>query len=264
MSRRSRFVGRPAPRSRCAKTARSSFGGGAGVRSSNAAAARAALTRFTSSWRTTRIRAPCRVTTRTSIPGRISCEGFAVSPPTFTCPALQRAVAAERDFVTRTAHSHTSTRTDSATIAAPLARANRLALLLHPLDEQPPGPAHGRLGQHRRAGRLGSVHLDAPDETIRTRAGRLRIPRARFDEPAPHGALLRLDAPAAPHTGDPARADHPDPHLRLAHHRSSLPRRASRRAPRRARPTPHRNARRRHASSRGRNRGSRRRPAGPG
>src|SRR5690606_33645927 len=225
MSRRSRLVGRPAPRSRCANTVRSSRGGGAGVRSSKAAAARAALTRLTSNCRTTSVRAPCGVTTRTSTPGRTSCEGLAVSPPTFTWPALHSDVAADRDFVTRTAHSQASMRTASAMPGPPPVPAlvsargtHGLALLAHALHELAPRSVHGPLGKSRRAGGRRSGHLDEPHEAIRSARLGFGIPGARRDERLPGVGLLRFDAPAAPDARDAAGARHLDSHLsRLCH-----------------------------------------------
>src|SRR5690606_1565945 len=138
-------------------------------RSSKAAAARGALTRFTSSWRTTSVRVPCPVTTRTSTPGRTSCDGLAVSPPTFTWPASHSAVAADRDFVTRTAHNLASMRTASATIGPPSpGPAHRLTLGTHAFHELAPRSVHRGLGQLGGARGRGRGHLDAPHETIGT------------------------------------------------------------------------------------------------
>src|SRR5688500_4178798 len=110
-SRRSRLVGRPAPRSRTGTTDGASRGGGGGVRSSTAVAATVAETRFTIVWRTTRIRSNPPMRTRTSSPGRTGCAAFARSPFTRTWPARQAVVAADRVLNWRTAHSHASMRT---------------------------------------------------------------------------------------------------------------------------------------------------------
>lgn len=112
ISRRSRLVGRPAPRSRTATGAgRSSLGGGGGDSSIIASAASGALTRLVSSCSTTRIRGrtPPRTTTRS--PMRTTVAGLARTPPTCTWPPLHAAVASERLLNTRTAHNQASTRT---------------------------------------------------------------------------------------------------------------------------------------------------------
>ena len=95
MSRRSRLVGRPAPRSRFGTNAVSSRGGGGGVMSSTAVAARTAPTRFEIGWRTMRMRSNPAMRTRSSSPGRTGCAAFARSPFTRTCPARHAVVAAD-------------------------------------------------------------------------------------------------------------------------------------------------------------------------
>src|SRR5690606_3114777 len=120
MSRRSRLVGRPAPRARTATRTASSLGGGGGLWSITACAASGAETRFTSTFSTTRIRStrPPRTTTRS--PTRTFVAGLARSPLTRTCPALTAAVACERLLKTRTAHSQLSTRALVVSVVATL------------------------------------------------------------------------------------------------------------------------------------------------
>ena len=96
MSRRSRLVGRPAPRSRTGTIAVSSFASGGGVRSSTDSATSAAPTRFEMGLRTMRMRSNPAMRTRSSSPGRTGCAAFARSPFTRTWPARHAVVAAER------------------------------------------------------------------------------------------------------------------------------------------------------------------------
>src|SRR6478609_8336403 len=110
MSRRSRFVGRPAPRSRTASGTASSRGIGGGLWSMTASAASAAETRLTSTFSTTSTLSwgPPRTTTRSPVLTFVA--GLARSPLTRTWPALTPAVAWDRLLYTRTAHSQLSTR----------------------------------------------------------------------------------------------------------------------------------------------------------
>ena len=108
-SRRSRFVGRPAPRSRDTTAATSDFGGGGGVRSMRHSAATGAPTRLITIRTTVTVRSRSVVLNRTSSPIRTGWAGFARSPFTCTWPALQAAVAADRVFDNRTAQTQEST-----------------------------------------------------------------------------------------------------------------------------------------------------------
>ena len=109
-SRRSRLVGRPAPRSRRIFAATSSFGGGGGVRSMTHSAATTAPTRFATSRATRTVRSRSVFRSRTSSPMCTGWAALALSPFTCTCPARQAAVAAERVFESRTAQIQLSTR----------------------------------------------------------------------------------------------------------------------------------------------------------
>src|SRR5699024_1925043 len=85
-------------------------GGGGGVRSSTAAAARGALTRLVMTWRTIRMRSPASVRARTSSPTRTGDDGLALSPLIRTWPARHAEAARERVRYTRTAHVQLSAR----------------------------------------------------------------------------------------------------------------------------------------------------------
>src|SRR5690606_20657592 len=111
--RRSRLVGRPAPRSRTNAGAARSGGGAAGVWSTRQVAAtgaptRLSITRATSS---TRVRPLTWAWTRS--PTRTGVAGLAGTPLTRTCPPRHAAVARPRVLYSRTAHSHLSTRVSS-------------------------------------------------------------------------------------------------------------------------------------------------------
>lgn len=110
VSRRSRFVGRPVPRSRCGRAARTSRGGGGGLRSIMHWAAIGAPTRLLITRSTMTIRSIPLFRIRISSPGRTGCAGLAVVPFTRTCPPRQAAAAADRVLNKRTAQTQESTR----------------------------------------------------------------------------------------------------------------------------------------------------------
>ena len=96
MSRRSRFVGRPAPRSRIGTNARQSRAAAGECGPRRPRPPGTAPTRFEIGCRTMRIRSNPAIRTRSSSPGRTGCAAFARSPLTRTCPARHAVVAAER------------------------------------------------------------------------------------------------------------------------------------------------------------------------
>lgn len=111
ISRRSRFVGRPAPRSRTGTWIATSRGGGGGLLSTKQSAATGGPTLFFTIFDTTTIRSRPACRSRTSSPTCNAWAGLARSPATFTCPARQAAAACERVFVSLTDQIQTSTRT---------------------------------------------------------------------------------------------------------------------------------------------------------
>ena len=112
--RRSRLVGRPAPRSRSANTATSGRrSGGGGEWSTKQSTATDAPTRLVIGRTTSTIR--CRRASRASIrsPTFTAVDGLATLPPTSTWPPRHAAAASARVLVRRTDHNHWSTRADS-------------------------------------------------------------------------------------------------------------------------------------------------------
>ena len=109
--RRSRFVGRPAPRSRTGTEATISLGGGGGLRSIRHSEATDAPTRLAIGRMTSTIRSRPSSRIRTSSPGLTCCAGLAGTLLTWTCPPRQAAAAADRVLVMRTAQIQLSTRT---------------------------------------------------------------------------------------------------------------------------------------------------------
>lgn len=111
--RRSRPVGRPAPRSRRAMGGIDARGGGGGLWSTRHCSATAAATRRSMICVTSTTRS--RSCTRASIrsPTRTVAAGLTLAPPTRTWPARQASAAAGRVGNSRTAHSHRSTRVES-------------------------------------------------------------------------------------------------------------------------------------------------------
>lgn len=83
-----------------------------GVWSMYADAAASAPTRFAITCVTSTERSPAPPRTTTLSPTRTVVAGFALSPLTRTCPALQAAVACVRVLYKRTAHVHASTRAE--------------------------------------------------------------------------------------------------------------------------------------------------------
>ncbi len=110
VSRRSRLVGRPEPRSRRGMDATISRGGGAGLRSIKHCAAIGGPTRLVMTRSTMTMRSTPPARTRTSSPGRTGWAGLAVAPFTRTWPPRQASAAADLVLKRRTAHVQESTR----------------------------------------------------------------------------------------------------------------------------------------------------------
>ena len=85
-----------------------------------AGAASVALTRLARMARTSTMRSPPVVNTRTSSPIFTVCAGLARSPLMRTCPALQSAVAAGRVRASRIAQIQLSTRPSLTVLTVPV------------------------------------------------------------------------------------------------------------------------------------------------
>ncbi len=110
MSRRSFFVGRPAPRSRWGSP-RAGAAGRSGVWSVKQWEAASAPTLFAMSLRTSRMRSNPGCRTRIVSPTITDCDALTGLPLIRTCPARQAVVAAERVLYARIAQSQASMRT---------------------------------------------------------------------------------------------------------------------------------------------------------